>query len=194
MTDQHQPNDAITEDPPADEADAPAVSEAAQTEALAPSASGPKPAVQGSAKSAAKDPAKPAVKGPESPDELPYIDDPVSKWWIAIIAAVFALIFAGAILLGSGGLFDGLFDSGDTTSSPEATLAASMGPAATAAPSVSPSATVVPSATETPGSEATAEATAKPQPTEMPTLAPTAEPAGSIAPDASEVPVDSPGS
>ena len=58
-------------------------------------------------------------------DELPYIDDPVSKWWIGIIVAVFALIFAWAILFGAGGVFDGIFDSDDPTPSPEPTISAS---------------------------------------------------------------------
>ena len=34
--------------------------------------------------------------GPEVP---PYIDDPVSKWWIGIIIAVFALIFVVVVFV-----------------------------------------------------------------------------------------------
>ena len=39
-----------------------------------------------------------ARQPPAPPDEMPYIDDPASKWWVGIIIAVFAVIFAGVLL------------------------------------------------------------------------------------------------
>ena len=34
-------------------------------------------------------------------DELPYVDDRVSKWWVGLIVAVFVVIFAYGLLFGS---------------------------------------------------------------------------------------------
>ena len=36
--------------------------------------------------------------------ELPWIDDPVSRWWVGIIVAVFGIIILAGFLLGQGGL------------------------------------------------------------------------------------------
>ena len=111
-------------------------------------------------------PAK-APSGPGTPasEELPYIDDPVSKWWIAIIVAVFVLIFAWAILFGAGGLFDGILGSDDPSPSPEATLVATMEP--TQAPSTTPEATAGPAV-----SSPVPEMTQAPEPSVMATAEP----------------------
>jgi hypothetical protein len=111
-----------------------------------------------------------AASGPSAPasEELPYIDDPVSKWWIAIIVAVFALIFAWAIFFGAGGLFDGILGSDDATPSPEATVVATIEP--TQGPTAAPEATAE-AAVSSPGPvmtrapEPTLAATTEPEPT-----------------------------
>lgn len=115
-------------------------------------------------------PAK-APSGPGTPasEELPYIDDPVSKWWVGIIVAVFVLIFAWAILFGSGGLFGGILGSEDPTPSPDATLVATMEP--TQAPSAAPEATAGPAVSSpepemTRAPEPSVMTTAEPGPTE----------------------------
>ena len=41
--------------------------------------------------------------------ELPYVDDPVSKWWVGLIVAVFVVLFAWAIFLADA--LDGLFET-----------------------------------------------------------------------------------
>jgi hypothetical protein len=139
-------------------------------------------------------------------DELPYIDDPVSKWWIGIIVAVFALIFAWAILFGGGGVFDGIFDSDDPTPSPEPTISASPAPSVevTLEPSAEPEGTpavevtLEPSAEPegTPAVEVTLEpsaaptATATSEPTDVPSVEPTAAPTD--VPAASQTPEASP--
>jgi hypothetical protein len=123
-------------------------------------------------------PAK-APSGPSAPasDELPYIDDPVSKWWVAVVVTVFALIFAWAILFGAGGLFDGILGSDEPTPTPEATVVATMEP--TQAPSATPEATAGPAVSSpesTQGPETSATAPAEPGPTG------TAPPSGAPAP------------
>ena len=142
-------------------------------------------------------PAQPAANaktpgsGPQGhgAEELPYIDDPVSKWWIAIIIAVFALIFAWAIFFGAGGLLGGILDSDEPAASPEPTLVAS--PAATEVPTVAPEVTPEPELTQVPtvAPEPTALPTAEPQPT----ATATPEPASTGAPATSDEPVASPG-
>ncbi len=88
MTDQNKPEDAIPEEDAAEASvDEPTEAEgSAETEPV----SGAKTAAAASA----------AKSGPEEP---PYIDDPVSKWWIGAIIAVFALIFVVVVLFGRGG-------------------------------------------------------------------------------------------
>ena len=90
-----------------------------------------------------------------APEEPPFIDDPVSKWWIGIIIAVFAVIFAFAIFFGSNGLLSGILDSEEATPSPEPTLTASPSPEASVEASTAPV-----GASIEPSSEPTAEPTA----------------------------------
>ncbi len=115
MTDQNKPEGAISEvETPESAVDTPNELEAASGSTTVP-------------------PKAPVASGG---DEIPYIDDPVSKWWIGIIIAVFALIFAYAILFGRGGLLADIFTS-DSSPSPESSLVAS--PSALPAGSLPPS-------------------------------------------------------
>jgi hypothetical protein len=156
MTDQNKPEDAISED------ETPQAPVEPVEDSTAPTAGGPT----------------------EGGTELPYVDDPISKWWIAIIVAVFALIFAFAILLGTNGLLGDIF-SGDDDATPEPTLIAS--PSASAEASAEP--TLEPSAEPSiaPTSEPTAEPTLEPtaEPTAEPTPEPTAEPTATPSAEAS---------
>ncbi len=52
----------------------------------------------------------------------------MSKCWVGIIVAVFAVIFAWAILFGGGGLFSGIFDAGEPDVTPPASLEPSPSP------------------------------------------------------------------
>ena len=90
----------------------------------------------------------PAAVGPE-PETLPYIDDPVSRWWVILIAVVFAAIFAYGIFLGHGGVLTPI-----PTPSPI--------PTATAAPSPIPSTSATPATSATPSTSASP--TASPSP------------------------------
>lgn len=85
-----------------------------------------------------KDHPTPATAAVE-PDVLPYIDDPASKWWVILIAVVFAAIFAWGIFLGHGGMFTPI-----PTPSPIPTATAA--PSATATPSPTPIPSSSPSA------------------------------------------------
>ncbi|TAM74864.1 MAG: hypothetical protein EPN50_03175 [Chloroflexota bacterium] len=92
----------------------------------------------------ARDRSTPAAVAPAlEPETLPYIDDPVSKWWVIVIAATFVAIFAWGIFLGRGGIFTPL-----PTPSPIPTLTAA--PSASPTPSPSSSATPTPTPTPTP--------------------------------------------
>jgi hypothetical protein len=107
------------------------------------------------------------------------VDDPVSKVWVGIIVAVFALIFAWAIFFGGGGLFSGLLDSGDPDVGPAASLAPSpsLAPSVAVSPSAEPSpvTTVAPShaASGAQTAEPTPAPPAPPTPAPMPTATPT---------------------
>ncbi len=90
---------------------------------------------------------------PGTPDDQPYIDDPVSKVWVGVMIGVFGLILAYALLFGHGGLLT-------PKPTPEPTLAPSASPSvapsasAGASPSVAPSASVAPSVSPTAGASA----------------------------------------
>ena len=117
-------------------------------------------------------------------DELPYIDDPISKWWVAIIIAVFALIFAWAILFGAGGLFDGILDSDEAAATPEPTLVVSPSPEPSAEPTIVP--------TEEPTVEPSAEPTIGPCPTPDPSASPGLSPMPHESGDPSPIPCYTP--
>ena len=131
MTDQNKPEDAIPEEEaPEESVDESAepeptegvveesTEEAAAEEAAAEAAPAQTEPVAGATAAAST-----STSGPEEP---PYIDDPVSKWWIGLIIAVFALIFVVVVLFGRGGFLSDLFESDDAT--PEPTIEATAEP------------------------------------------------------------------
>ena len=103
-------------------------------------------------------------------EEIPYVDDPISKWWVGLIIAVFVVIFAWALLFGRGGLLVGGPDEAAATPSPVATASASPSPAASVAPSPEPIATPVP--TTEPEATREPEAMLEPARTPEPLLVP----------------------
>jgi hypothetical protein len=108
------------------------------------------------------------------------IDDPVSKWWVVLIAVVFVAIFGWALLFGQGGLLGGLLPEAPSPSPAASVLPSlSASPLATTTPGApSPSASVTATATPTPRPTATP----TPQPTASPTPRPTATPTPSPSP------------
>src|SRR4029453_5789596 len=87
---------------------------------------------------------EPTDKTPRpSAEEQPYVDDPVSRVWVALIVSVFGLIFVFALLFGHGGL---LIPAPPPSPSPSPT----PGPPAPAQPSPSPSVPPAPSVTPSP--------------------------------------------
>ena len=101
--------------------------------------------------------------GPAAPGEtLPYVDDRVSKWWVAIIVATFVAIFAYAVVLGKGGLLTPI-----PTPSPTPTATVVPSPSPSPSPNVSPS----------PSPALTPTASPSPSPTAAPSTAPSATPA-----------------
>lgn len=120
--------------------------------------------------------AKPAAsRGKQPPgataapvDELPYVDDRVSKFWVVLIAAVFASIFIYGLLLGRGGIL--------TTSplpEPSASRPPTTSPGTVVSPTLRPTVTLRPSGTALPSAPASpsrapspsAPASAVPEPT-----------------------------
>jgi hypothetical protein len=93
-----------------------------------------------------------AASTTEAAEQPRYVDDPVTKWWVAIIIAVFAVIFAWALLFGESGLLGG-GDEGPTTA-PTPSLSTSpspgAGPAASPSPVTSSAATSPPTIAATP--------------------------------------------
>ncbi len=196
---------AVPEDEAAVEPGKPTPGEAAGAAPVAGTAAAGTPATAGTPARAT------SSKGPRARDtasgaaptavvetaEPHYIDDPVSRWWVILIVAVFVVIFAWALLLGSNGLLSGGEPAATVSPTPSASATQPASPTATTAataeaslaPSAepaSPSATSAPTATPTatptttPSAAATAEATAAPTPlpsAEAPSLPP-ASPAG----------------
>jgi hypothetical protein len=123
------------------------------------------PAAATKAGSAPKDASRPGAKGrpPSAPgtggETLPYVDDPVSRWWVVAVAVVFGLVFLYAILLGQGSL-----------TQPKPTPTPVPTPIFTTLPTVSPTPAGSPTAAPS-GSAAT------PTPAATSTPAPTASPA-----------------
>ena len=109
---------------------------------------------------------EPRARGAASPqvtvaaeDELPYVDDRVSKIWVGAIVAVFVLILAYGLLFGKSGALTPPTPSPTPSPSPTPTLSASPVPSVTPTPSISitptpsstsASPTPAPSATPTP--------------------------------------------
>jgi hypothetical protein len=96
------------------------------------------------------------------PDDLPYVDDRVSKWWVGLIALTFLLIIAYGFIFGRGGfltpaptpvpsepaVLDTPTPAAPTSASPSITIAPSGTPALSASPrtSAAPTSTVPASA------------------------------------------------
>jgi hypothetical protein len=98
--------------------------------------------------------------------ELPYVDDPVSKWWVALIVAVFIVLFVWAVFLADalGDLFAG---SGEAEPSVGPSPAVSLTPGPTEpAPDEGSPAIATPGASEpaSPAPPTPAESTAAPTP------------------------------
>ena len=122
-------------------------------------ASGARPTVSSGAKQASIGTAAAPV------DELPYVDDRVSKIWVGLIAAVFAVIFIYGLLLGRGGMLT-------TSPSPEPSPSRppSASPGTIVSPSVRPSVTIRPSGSPLP--PASASPSGAPSPTAPPSAVP----------------------
>jgi len=105
-----------------------------------------------------------APSAPGGAEQVPYIDDPWTKWFVLLVTAVFVAIFLNAVFLGHGGLLT-------TTPSPSPTpvASASPSPSPTTSPSSSASASPAPSASGSP-------AAASPTPATSPSPTPSASP------------------
>ncbi len=108
---------------------------------------------------AARDEDVRAVREPG--DELPWVDDRVSKLWVALIVAVFGLILLYGILLGNAGLLTPVASPSPSPSqAPVSTPTAPTSPTPRSSPAVSPSPGSSPAAS--PGSSLPASPTATP--------------------------------
>jgi hypothetical protein len=112
-----------------------------------------------------------AVHGPD--DEVPHVDDPVSKLWVALITGTFVVILLYGLVGGRGGLLDA-----QPTQEPSPTVAPSL----TAAPATSPTprASASPVASGSPATSpspaASPTSAASPTPAASPSMAPSAAP------------------
>ena len=88
------------------------------------------------------------------------IDDPASKWWVALIVVVFVAIFGWALLFGQGGLLSGVFPAASPTPSPSVLPSTSPSPQASPSPVVSPTALATTSASPTPKADGDTDADA----------------------------------
>ena len=100
---------------------------------------------------------KAAPVAPSVSEQAVRVDDRASAWFVMALVALFAIVFANALLLGHGGLVSNIFPSPT--------------PAVTAAPTAKP--TAVPTAKPTASPTAVPSASATPAPTVAPTAAPT---------------------
>ena len=130
MTDQNTPEDAIPEEesPVESVGEREEAAEPADESALEEIASADGPAATEPVRSATTATAATASK--TAPEVPPYVDDPISKWWIGIIIAVFGLILVVIVLFGRGGFLSDIFESDDPT--PEPAITASPEPQPTA--------------------------------------------------------------
>jgi hypothetical protein len=116
------------------------------------------------------------------------VDDPVSKWWVALIVVVFIAIFAWALLFGQGGFLSGLIPAASPSPSPS--LPPTASPTLEASPSASASSSPSPSVTLTPMPSATA--TPTPRPTTKPTPTPTPRVPATPTPPPTPTPIPTP--
>lgn len=155
MTDEKQPEDELEpiEDAPELEPSPPAAAQAS-----------------GAQHQVAPTQAKSRAAGAE--DELPYIDDRVSKVWVLAIVGVFLLILAYGLLFGKAGMFVPATPS--PSPSPTASPTLSISPTPRTSPSSSPSISSSPSTSGSPAVTPTPapSASATPAPTPSTTAAP----------------------
>jgi hypothetical protein len=129
--------------------------------ALVPAASPPSRGGRGAAPPRAR--GRAAAPGPHpapGAGGAHYVDDPVSRTWVIAVGAIFALLFAFAIVLGHGGLLTPLPARTPLPTAPIATAAPSAVPtaaasAASAAPSASSAATPAATIGTSPAASAT---------------------------------------
>ena len=161
-------DDELDAEPHADELDADDLEETKELPAA--SVAVPAGAAAGARPTASRD--KPAQgTTPLAPaDELPYVDDRVSKLWVALIVLVFAAIFIYGLLLGRGGILTTSpspqpIPSVPPSASPSPVRSPTLRPSVTAAPtgSLPPSASASPSVA--PATTAPVPATTLPGPT-----------------------------
>jgi len=123
---------------------------------------------------AASAPKPSPLKGAKSPstvqttDELPYVDDRVSKFWVALIALTFLAILLYGLFLGSGGFLNPPTPV-PTEAPPSPTLSTSPAPTGTPRASVTPAATGTPGASGTPAATGTPAASPSAAPSPTPT-------------------------
>jgi hypothetical protein len=126
--------DARTAEAGADEEED-TVAAAPPVEVTAAATAGGAPAPAEAAKRASSAPEASVSEAPE----LPWVDDPVSKWWVGIIVATFVILFAWAIFFGDA--LDGLFEAAEPTAPSIPSAVESAGPSVTAVPLLTPQAT-----------------------------------------------------
>jgi hypothetical protein len=137
----------------------------------------------------ASGPARPAASGHQ--DDHPAIDDPVSKWWVGLMVAVFLVILAYGALFGT----DGLLHPGPT---PLPTVEPIPSESSSASPSVVPSASVVASPTTAASQPVvvapspSAVATVVPSPSLVATLVPSPSPSPTPTPSSTPSPTPTP--
>lgn len=113
---------------------------------------------------------------PVGSDELPYVDDRVSKFFVGAVVAVFAAIFAYGVLFGGAGLL-----------TPDPTPRPSRAPTPNASPAASPSGSPAASPSESPS------ATPEDSPGSSPSASPDASPGASPSASPEASPSASPG-
>ncbi len=106
---------------------------------------------------------------PGVPDDHPYVDDPVTKWWVGIIVAVFGLIVAYALLFGHGGIL-----TPEPTREPIPTDVPSLSPSPAASGSASGNPSPSVASSGAPSASAPAVASVAPSKSAVPSVAPTA--------------------
>ncbi len=146
-----------------DELDDGAPRSSSGTRDLEPAPAKPMAQVRGRASRAATSSVRDAST---SEDELPYVDDPVSKYWVLAIVGVFLLILAYGLLFGKSGALTPPTPSPTPSSSPTPTLSASPVPSGSLTPA--PSITILPSGSAPVPSVSAVSPTAAPSPTPAP--------------------------
>ncbi len=106
---------------------------------------------------------KAAPAAPSVSEQAVRVDDRASAWFVIALVAIFAIVFANALLLGNGGLVSHILPTptpvvtpvptakptAAPTASPKATPTAVPSASSSAAPSASPAPTATPAATAT---------------------------------------------